>query len=189
MFDIILPTIGRSTAKDAIESVINQTYPHWHLYVLHDINRPALSELLLDERITMVGTDDTGYSGSSLRHRAIEIATQAKWIAYIDDDDTWLPHHLETINKHLTRNPDVTMVHTLGQMFKRRKHRGPKLFSGAYHEPMTVGQAHTRELYMKTRGWQPCDNHDHILWHDMIAAGGVASVIENVTFHFDRSKR
>jgi hypothetical protein len=51
---------------------------------------------------------------------------------------------------------------------------------------LTVGMAHTREIFNKTSGWQPVDNHDHLLWREMLATGGVPAIAHEVTFEFER---
>ena len=114
------------------------------------------------------------------------------WVAYIDDDDEWLPNHLATIAKLIEDNPGVNMVRTAGQSFmmKHKSPRSKKLVRkmGVVNSTdiLTVGMAHTRGIFDKTQGWQPCDNHDHLLWKEMLAAGGKAVVSDAVTFHFRR---
>ena len=56
---IVLPTYGRSYALEcAIQSVLLQTYPHWHLLVIGDAcgeeTQKAIAPYLRDDRIRYV---------------------------------------------------------------------------------------------------------------------------------------
>lgn len=191
-FDIILPTIGRDSLKAAIDSVIAQSYTEWNLWIMS--NQGSVSWTTnLDDRIIPYNLFDDGKQyvpdwGAASRNIGIRSGIN-DWIAYIDDDDEWLPHHLETIVSVIE---DHNMVRTAGQSFMMR-HRSPRSSKrvrkmGPVNDTdiLTVGMAHTRSLFNKTLGWQPCDNHDHLLWKEMLAAGGQAYESKEVTFHFRR---
>lgn len=193
MFDIILPTIGRPSLSVAIQSVLAQEFQDFTLYVMRD-RWDSEDGIPDDDRVVPLYVDGPGNDyGAFARNAGIGLSTALKanpWIAYIDDDDTWLPHHLLVLSAYVATG--ATMVRTAGQSFKqsrrspRSSERRKKLGPVNSTDILTVGMAHTRELYGKTRGWQPCDNHDHILWADMLAAGGQPRVSEAVTFQFER---
>lgn len=171
-FDIVLPTIGRDSLLAATESVQKQTYQNWRL-------------------ITVQDTENRGDYGAWARNTAITIG-ENEWIAYIDDDDIWLPHHLETLSRLLVEAPYATMLRTAGQAFSW-KHKSPrssklmrKLGQINSTDFMTVGMAHTRELFEKTQGWQPCDNHDKLLWEEMLSLGGIPIATDSITYQFQR---
>jgi glycosyltransferase involved in cell wall biosynthesis len=194
-FDIILPTIGRDSLRQSIQSVIDQTYQNWLLWIIVDqVNLFNAWPSSLDKRIicweivTCPANNDWG-----ARARNFGICKgERRWITYIDDDDEWLPHHLSTIDRLIKDNPGVNMIRTAGQSFKL-KHKSPRSSQlvrkmGAVNSTdiLTVGMAHTRGIFGKTQGWQPCDNHDHLLWREMLVAGGIAIESKEVTFHFSR---
>ena len=195
-FDIVLPTLFRDSLVKSVESVINQTHKNWNLYIVLDMpSDERINEVFKiipeDDRITLLAGKKfpTNDFGASKRNYAINRDSDAEWIAYIDDDDIWLNTHLETLAK-ISKNKD--MIRTAGRSFFM-KHKSPrskekimKLGPVNNEDILTVGMAHTREIFEKTSGWQPFDNHDHFLWKEMINAGGRAMISTEVTFLFKR---
>jgi hypothetical protein len=82
------------------------------------------------------------------------------------------------------------MVKTSGQSFKmgrvhpRTSARVRKAGPVNSDDILTVGMAHTRQIFYETIGWQPQDNHDRLLWGDMLGEGGVAEITDDITFLF-----
>lgn len=192
-FDVILPTICRGTLAYAIDSVVGQTYQNWNLHVVQDnILAPELLVAIWpDERINWMQVNRPhGPDNGTIARTTGIYNSRSEWIAYLDDDDEWLPWHLEAIAS-MTEGHD--MVRTAGQSFKwgHRHPRSSQLVrkTGPINSTdiLTVGMAHSRSLYEKTQGWQSCDNHDHLLWKDMLAAGGIAKEIDEITFNFNIS--
>jgi glycosyltransferase involved in cell wall biosynthesis len=189
-FHVVLPTIGRHSMGQAVSTVINQDYKNWHLTIIGDgivpltFEHPQITHFNLSER--------TNDSGATPRNYVVNRSTY-DWIAYIDDDDQWLPNHLSIIAKAIQENDGwVDMVRTRGRSFKW-KHRHPrssklvKKLGPVSDDIMCVGMAHTRAVFEKTRGWQNIpDIHDRVLWSDMASAGGLAVALEDVTFEFER---
>jgi glycosyltransferase involved in cell wall biosynthesis len=193
-FDVILPTIVRESLFAAINSVCEQTHEDWSLYIVVDgtVVPSMLSQAFPNPNIYWLKVKEPSQDfGAAARNFGI-FQGSAKWTAYIDDDDEWLPHHLETLAAMAAANPEASMLRTAGQSFKMA-HRHPrsskrvrKMGPINTQDPLTVGMAHTRELFNQTEGWLPCDNHDHILWKQMIDAGGKVIKSDEVTFIFKR---
>lgn len=212
-FDVILPTIGRPSLKVAIESVAKQEYRDFSLRIVSDgafIGWPGEEDpigwqaIIGDTRHTveLLGKCHGDY-GAAARNTAVrqefakavfkdEVWGQEGWVAYIDDDDVWLPNHLTILSELGRLHPEANMLRTIGQSFSWR-HKSPrssklvrKLGPVNSQDILTVGMAHTREIFNKTTGWQPVDNHDHLLWREMLAAGGVPAIAHEVTFEFER---
>lgn len=191
-FDIIVPSIGRLTLLSAIESVIHQDYPHWNLWVVCD-GIGGLEKAIDDKRVTVIGSDGPRHEdwGAWARNKGVSLGDNP-WIAYIDDDDVWYPNHLSTFLSLLAENPQATMLRTAGLSFSwrrktpRTKDRIRRLGAVNSADILTVGMAHTRELFKRTTGWLACDNHDKILWNSMKAIGGITSETDAVTFEFER---
>jgi glycosyltransferase involved in cell wall biosynthesis len=191
-FDIILPSVGRLSVLQAVESVIRQDHDDWHLWVVCDGLR-GLANIIDSDKITVIGSNAPAHEdfGAWARNHGISLGSNP-WIAYIDDDDVWLPNHLSTFKDLLSRHPDATMLRSAGRSFSwrrkspRSKERVRKLSTINETDILTVGMAHTRELFKCTAGWLPCDNHDKLLWNAMLGAGGKAMVMPSVTFEFAR---
>lgn len=192
-FDVILPTIGRGTLAYAIDSVVGQTYQNWKLHVVQDnILAPELFVAIWpDERINWLPvTRPHGPDSGTIARLTGIYNSRSEWIAYIDDDDIWLSNHLQTIAKLIEDNPDANMIRVAGQSFKMG-HKSPRSSSlvrklGPVNSTdiLTVGMAHSRSLYEKTQGWQSCDNHDGLLWREMLTMGGKALQSDAVTFYY-----
>jgi len=191
-FDIILPSVGRLSVFQAIESVLHQDFTDWKLWIVCD-GISGLDRAVGDDRVTVIGSDVPQHSdfGAWARNTGIA-AGQNEWIAYIDDDDVWLPNHLSAISSLRAENPHATMIRMAGQSFSfrtkspRSKSKVRKIGTINATDILTVGMSHSRELFNKTKGWQPCDNHDKILWNEMLLLGGAAIASDAVTFQFAR---
>lgn len=101
---IVMPTYNRPEHLiRAIQSVLLQKFPHWELYVIGD-KCPVLNSVMesmrqhqqYDSRIRWWNfNDNNGAGGAVPRNYALYLA-QTEWIAYLDDDNTWDPNHLQT---------------------------------------------------------------------------------------------
>ena len=99
---------------EAIESVLAQTYLHWELLVVDDGSTDktaVIAEKYTDSRIKYIHKENGGEA--SARNVALDIS-QGAFIAYLDSDDVWLPHHLEITMSYLQRSPEMDAVYTDG---------------------------------------------------------------------------
>lgn len=91
---VIIPCFNsQATIGDAIQSVINQTFPVHEIIVVDDGSTDN-SANFVSERFPMVTLIKQPNMGvSKARNVGIQSAT-GKWIAFIDADDIWLPEKL-----------------------------------------------------------------------------------------------
>lgn len=95
----IVPSYNRSKLlKEAIESTLNQTYPHWEMIIVDDKSTDDSAEVAIayqskDPRIKYFLNPDKGVS--SARNYGIRMA-QGEYVAFLDDDDINLPHRFES---------------------------------------------------------------------------------------------
>jgi glycosyltransferase involved in cell wall biosynthesis len=112
MFTIIIPTYNHEdTIKLAISSALKQTYQNFEIFVVGDgasqRTKVIVDELSLqDQRITYFENPKGDGNGELHRAKAIEKAN-GKYIAYLGDDDIWLPNHLETLLPYLDEHDFV----------------------------------------------------------------------------------
>lgn len=97
---IVIPTYNRpKLLKRAIESVLTQTYTNWKLLIIGD-KCPTLRETMSqyqDRRIAWYNLKTNhGAGGAVPRNYALKLCAVTELIAYLDDDNYWLPTHLET---------------------------------------------------------------------------------------------
>jgi len=111
---IIIPVYnGERYIAQAIESALKQTYEKFEIIVVNDgssdksykkiepyINLPNV-KYLEQENKGVAEARNTGIKNSS-----------GEFIAFLDQDDLWLPEKLELEVDYLLRNPDVGLVHS-----------------------------------------------------------------------------
>ncbi len=109
----VVPTYNRANfLKDAIESSLGQTYPHWEMVIVDDKSTDNTAEVALeyaarDPRIRYFLNPEKGVS--SARNYGIQMA-QGKYIAFLDDDDISLPHRFESQLKAMIKSGNGFLV-------------------------------------------------------------------------------
>ncbi len=105
LVSIIMPCYNAALfLKEAIESVIAQTYSNWELILVDDCSQDNSWEIATqfsDLRIKVM-RNATNSGATVSRNKAIEAAS-GRWIAFLDSDDIWMEDKLE---KHLTYMTD-----------------------------------------------------------------------------------
>ncbi len=103
---------GRVTLAEAINSVLAQTFTDWELIVWDDCSSDGGASILdryHDERIRYCRSETQVPLGQA-RQRAIEMA-QGEWIAFLDQDDLWLPDKLEHQLALAHDKPDAALIY------------------------------------------------------------------------------
>lgn len=105
---VIIPTYNRpEMLAHAIDSVLKQTYQDFEIIVVNDCGSPVdavLEKHAHDPRIVYLN-HDVNKGTAAAKNTGIRSAT-GTYIAYLDDDDIFYPHHLETLVKHLEAGTD-----------------------------------------------------------------------------------
>ncbi len=102
---------------EAIDSVLAQTYSRWELLVVNDGSTDATADIVArytDPRIKLIHKKNGGEA--SARNMALDHST-GEFIAYLDADDAYLPHHLSVLVDYLNAHPDRDAVYTDGFHF------------------------------------------------------------------------
>ncbi|AFZ13618.1 glycosyl transferase family 2 [Crinalium epipsammum PCC 9333] len=112
LVSIIIPTYNRSAyLKDAIESVVQQTYQNIEIIVSDDYSTEspqATVESFKDKRIRF--RRNTTNLGVALNVTKALKEVQGKYIAYLNDDDIWNKDFLEKLVPHLDFHQDVVLA-------------------------------------------------------------------------------
>jgi glycosyltransferase involved in cell wall biosynthesis len=105
-FSVIIPVYNRAgTLGMAIDSVLRQSCQDFEIVVVDDGSKDdpkAVVDSFRDFRIRFVRQENQG--GGVARNTAIE-AARGRYIAPLDSDDIFLPHHLETMKALLHDAP------------------------------------------------------------------------------------
>jgi len=107
-FSVIVPVFNRASVLDAtLRSVLAQTCQDFEIIVIDDgssDNPRAVVEKLSDPRIRFIRQENQG--GGTARNTGIN-AAQGCYIAPLDSDDTFLPHHLQSMKTLLDGTENV----------------------------------------------------------------------------------
>lgn len=96
---------------EALRSVFNQTFNDIEIIVIDDGTGETTKTVLTEymDRIRYIKTENVGRSEA--RNTGIRIA-KGDYIAFLDDDDIWLPSKSEKQVRFLESNLDTGLVHT-----------------------------------------------------------------------------
>ena len=125
-FSIIIPTYNRAQLlKSSLKSVINQTFSNFEVLVVDDHSTDETRSVvasLKDARIEYI-LNDRPRGGAGTRNSGI-FRARGEWVAFLDDDDVWMPNKLELQYKRTTEIGDsVGLIYSgfIGYDFKGRE--------------------------------------------------------------------
>lgn len=101
--------------KEAIESVLAQSFTDWELILVDDGSTDGSSKIACeaanDERIRYIDHPGHTNRGMSASRNAGIAEARGKFIAFLDADDIWLPQKLEQQIGIFEANPEVDIVY------------------------------------------------------------------------------
>jgi len=106
--------------RDAINSVLNQTYKNWELFVLDDNSNEGTLEVirgyLVDPRIRFFRTNLTENHDWLQARYAVNIndtidKINGEFTTYLTDDDYFMPRRLECMVKYFNQHPEAGVVY------------------------------------------------------------------------------
>jgi len=99
LISIIMATYNaEKTIEQAVNSVLNQTYPNFELLVVNDCSKDRTVELVRniaakDSRVRLISNVKNSGVSYTRKHGLEE--AKGSWIAILDSDDAWAPEKLE----------------------------------------------------------------------------------------------
>lgn len=111
---IIIPAYNTATLITAcLDSVLSQTFSDFETLVVNDgsPDMPELEKALAPyyDRIIYIKQENKRAAGA--RNTAIRKA-QGEFLAFLDSDDVWLPHHLASQMKRFEEDPSLDFVYS-----------------------------------------------------------------------------
>ena len=120
LIDIIIPNYNKAKyLKECLDSVINQTYKNWKIYLIDDFSNDDSRRILNDYRsydnIKLIFTDKN-YGPHHCRNLGIE-QSNSDYVAFLDSDDFWPKEKLNLQIKDMLKN-DLDFTYTDISYFK-----------------------------------------------------------------------
>ncbi|WP_373531580.1 glycosyltransferase family 2 protein [Vampirovibrio sp.] len=131
LISIIMPTYNaqRYIGK-AIQSVLDQTYPHWELIIVDDASSDETESVVQgfsDARIRYRKVARIGHP-AGVRNVALNMA-EGELIAFLDSDDLYYPDTLAKLSAPLLNNPHFISVYGFAFQIDEHDHPLPNALS------------------------------------------------------------
>ena len=102
----IIPSKGRPSLSNTIESLKNQSKNIWKAIIIFDGINPTIIEH--DSRITIMTIEKKGRLNYAAQVRNAGILkVNTKWVAFVDDDDRLTEDYLERFEQEVKKNSDI----------------------------------------------------------------------------------
>ncbi|MBP3950070.1 glycosyltransferase family 2 protein [Bacillus suaedae] len=131
-FTVIMPTYNRSAImKEAIESVLKQTFSDFEIIVIDDHSTDDTEKVITDlndERI-IYKKNTRQKGGGGARNEGI-FSAKGSWIAFLDDDDVWLEEKLEKFYERIAQaDAETGLVYSAFTYYDFKQRKELKLYS------------------------------------------------------------
>jgi GT2 family glycosyltransferase len=126
LVSVIIPAYNASVyIAAALDSVFQQTFSSYEVIVVNDgsPDTPSLETALQPflSRLRYFRQENRGPSAA--RNLGIREA-RGRYVALLDSDDVWLPHHLACQTNYLTRKSELELVYSDNMQFRKRRALG-----------------------------------------------------------------
>jgi glycosyltransferase involved in cell wall biosynthesis len=119
VISVIMPVYNAEKfVKEAIESILNQTFSDWELIIIDDCsidNSIEIVQSFQDKRIILL-KNETNLGVSKASNKGIRIA-RGKYVTRMDSDDISLPARFKKQVEFLEKHPDYVLCAANVQMF------------------------------------------------------------------------
>ncbi len=129
LVSVIVPTWNRpELLQDALSSLVAQSYPNWEAVVVNDagVDVEALVAAADPHGRIRPLRHATNQGLSAARNTGIRLS-RGEILCYLDDDDRFLPDHLETVVAAFREHPEVELVYTEAEYVTERIENGKRI--------------------------------------------------------------
>ena len=111
LVSVIVTTLDRyQMLRNAVQSIIDQTFQNFEIIVINDGGDDVSDIQEMDDRIKLINHNKRR-GISAARNSGLDIA-RGKYIAYLDDDDYYMPKHLEILVEFLEEDTKFDAAYT-----------------------------------------------------------------------------
>jgi len=200
-FSVLMPVYNAPEPylRRAIESVVDQIYPHWELCIADDAStephvRSVLESYAADDpRIRVVFREANGHI-SAATNTAYAIATNP-FIALLDHDDELRPHALAAMALHLADHPGHRLVYSDEDRITPDGERFGPHFKPGFNYEQLLGQNYITHLCVLRRdlidevglmreGFEGSQDHDLMLRCAAVLAPREIGHVPRVLYHW-----
>lgn len=100
----IIPTIGRITLLDTLQSLLNLNCNNWKAIIVYDGIKQNIS--IDDERIKIYEIKKCGKAGN-VRNYGLTKVENSEWVAFVDDDDLLSEDYIDKLKLEKRLNDDI----------------------------------------------------------------------------------
>lgn len=111
----IIPSLGRPTLKQSIQSLLNQPDWNWLCTIVFDgVEPPQITGLtpdidyLEDDHFNVIKSKKLGHAGL-VRNIGIE-TTETSFLAFLDDDDWIADTYMQSLKSYINKDPKLDLV-------------------------------------------------------------------------------
>lgn len=191
LITVLMPVYNAEAyLKTAIDSVLNQSYPHFEFLIIDDGSTDATAQILktyTDKRIRVIEQKNSGVSGAL--NTGLQ-AAKGKYIVRFDADDIALPQRIELQLQFMVENPDYVIVGSdvdylteSGEFifsYSNTGHSDAEIRARIYQKNPFIHSAvmAVREVMLKCGGYDALAHtfEDHLLWINMLPHGKVCNL-------------
>ena len=150
--NVVMPTFNtpEKFLIEAIESVLNQTYPNWSLLIADDQSTDPNIRRVLDNyaggdsRIKVTYRDENGHICKA-SNTALEMAEDG-WVVFLDHDDVLAPHALYMIAREAMTNPGLEFIYSDSDKLKEDGTRDHPYFAPDFNYELLLAQNYVTHL-------------------------------------------
>jgi teichuronic acid biosynthesis glycosyltransferase TuaG len=143
---VVIPYHNRERYIDAaVQSVLRQTLKPLEIILVNDCSQES-SRRYLDRYSEVCRIIDLPLNvGSAGSRNAGARLARGRFVAFLDDDDLWLPHKLEVQRAYMDQQPECAIVHSAAWFFY--KDAPDEYYKRFDPGPMTLAQAITNDYW------------------------------------------